>query len=564
MFQWPIGQAYGDLGSPPPGRTHLSSNQWALAPSRTADGRAILCIDPHVPWEGEFRFYEAQVTAGPDRRHGFFPVGTCYMALGHTSGVAWACTTGGPDTADVYRVRRHSENENLYAYDDAWRSMETETVKIEVAATSSGMPGKKRIVERKVYRTHHGPIVVMNERVGYAIRTAYDDRAEVIEQMRAMNYATTLGEFRDTMEMGQLMPQNIMAADRDGHIWYCRTGRVPIRPTGYDWNRPVPGDTHDTEWLGIHNQEDLVQVLDPPAGYMQNCNVSADQIMISDAPSPVDYPAYIFNGSNKTNPRGERALQLLSAAHDVDTQAALEIVNDTFVVGSPFWQDVLRRASARVPGEVRERHLTDPIRVVLDWDGRAESDSIGATLFRNWMECERDQRHRYGEDRDLRESMDEETATLLLRGLAEACERLDRRHGTWKVSWGDEHRVERGSHSFPVAGGQWLGPLGSFATLRTINNRTAPDERGHRIAHYGQSHVMLAHLGESGIESYTVTPYGISDDAESPFFADQAGELLAQKKLKATRFDAGVPETEITSRVLLEYSEDRERTKERE
>ena len=72
----------------------------------------------------------------------------------------------------------------------------------------------------------------------------------------------------------QFMAQNIMIGTVDGDIYYVRNGRVPIRPKGCDSSKPMPGATGACEWRGIHPFDDLVQITNPPQGYMQNCNVS--------------------------------------------------------------------------------------------------------------------------------------------------------------------------------------------------------------------------------------------------------------------------------------------------
>ena len=58
----------GDLrrGGVDPGfiTAQRASNQWAVSPSRTADGHAILLIDPHLAWFGVSRFWEMRIHAG--------------------------------------------------------------------------------------------------------------------------------------------------------------------------------------------------------------------------------------------------------------------------------------------------------------------------------------------------------------------------------------------------------------------------------------------------------------------------------------------------------------------
>jgi hypothetical protein len=72
-----------------------------------------------------------------------------------------------------------------------------------------------------------------------------------------------------------------------GNTYHQRTGRVPRRPTGYDWSRPVPGDTAATLWEGVHETCELVQIVNPLTGWMQNCNIALDT-MTEDSPMTAD------------------------------------------------------------------------------------------------------------------------------------------------------------------------------------------------------------------------------------------------------------------------------------
>ena len=88
-----------------------------------------------------------------------------------------------------------------------------------------------------------------------------------------------------------------MYADVAGNIRYVRTGRVPVRPPGFDFSRPVPGDTSSRNGLGIDPMQDLVQVLNPPCGYLQNCNISPDMMARNLGLDPAAYPSYIFHSA---------------------------------------------------------------------------------------------------------------------------------------------------------------------------------------------------------------------------------------------------------------------------
>ena len=86
----------------------------------------------------------------------------------------------------------------------------------------------------------------------YAAKLAYADDVGYIEGKYLFNIAKDYKGAMKAMEGAASVPQNVMVADTSGNIYYQRTGHVPVRPTGYDWRKPVDGTTSKTEWLGMY------------------------------------------------------------------------------------------------------------------------------------------------------------------------------------------------------------------------------------------------------------------------------------------------------------------------
>src|SRR5690606_28538847 len=101
--------------------------------------------------------------------------------------------------------------------------------------------------------------------------------------------------------------------------------------------------------------EDLLSVLNPPQGYMQNCNVPPDVMMV-DSPFRVDaQPPYLFASANYgpslagwTNQRGARAVALLAADASVTVDEALGYALDVRPHGVERW---LAALDAAVPAD---------------------------------------------------------------------------------------------------------------------------------------------------------------------------------------------------------------------
>src|SRR5690606_7691129 len=148
------------------------------------------------------------------------------------------------------------------------------------------------------------------------------------------NFASDYRDAVAAMETLTVFPQNVMVADTSGNIYYQRTGRVPRRPKGFEWSKPVNGSTSATEWDGYHSARDHLQVLNPPQGYMQNCNIPPDAMMV-DSPLTMDTTLpYLFAdksyGESRnawTNPRGARAVYLLAIDDSVTADEARAYIN---------------------------------------------------------------------------------------------------------------------------------------------------------------------------------------------------------------------------------------------
>ena len=189
--------------------------------------------------------------------------GLPYVSWGHNEYISWTFTDStGPDTSDVYELTLNPQNPMQYRYDGEWRNLERETISIKVN-TPDGM----KTITRELLASHHGPIVEIRGKRAYAIKIAYaDGLLGDIEPCARICKSKHLGDFLQALSTRRVYPNNVMYGDVNGNIYYQNTGLVPIRPEGYDWNRPVPGNTPKTEWLGFHDTADLVQILNPPSG----------------------------------------------------------------------------------------------------------------------------------------------------------------------------------------------------------------------------------------------------------------------------------------------------------
>jgi acyl-homoserine lactone acylase PvdQ len=531
IWGWPEGDAGGDLrraGIEPDPISPRGSNQWVIAANRTADGVPFALIDPHLSWYGPFRFYEARLYGGELALSGMAIPGLPLSSLGHNRYCSVAMTTGGPDAADVYEEELNPANRRQYRYDGQWRDMTVRTERIRVKED-----GQVREQQFEIEYTHHGPIVAHRSDKAYAMKLPYFDQFRLPEQSYRMATARNLEEMKKALALFQLMEQNVMVATVDGDIFYLRNGRVPIRPKGFDWKRPVPGSTPASEWLGIHPLEDLVQSTNPWQGYLQNCNVSPEFMTKFCPLVPPRYAErpYLYNPDNPLHQRAAMALELLHANTRVTVADAIAMALSPQVYNAELWQARLvaawEKAAAQTKADPKAARLYD---LIVRWNRRADPDSTGAVAYRFWKD-------QLGEnvlraDRAGLPPPAQVTDQQLLAALRAGAVELDKQWGRLEVRYGEIYRVGRegSTRTWPVGGGSVLG----LATPRAIGFQPNKDGKTF-LGHGGQTSTQVVQLSKPP-RSWTLLPLGESDRPDSKHWDDQAEKLFSPGRMKPTYF----------------------------
>jgi acyl-homoserine-lactone acylase len=526
IWGWPLGEANGDLeraGIRPDEINYRGSNEALLAPSRTAMKAPIAIIDPHLSWYGEFRFYQVRVYAGDFNVAGVSVLGAPFPSLGHSRYCSVAMTTGGPDTSDVFEEELNPKNARQYRYDDQWRDM-------QVRKTTIAVKEGDKIVKREVEieYTHHGPVVAHRAGKAYAMAIPYADEVGLTDQTYESMTARNLDEMKRALSRLQLMAQNVMIATIQGDIFYVRNGRVPIRPAGIDTHRPIRGNTSSNEWRGIHPFSDLVQIANPPSGYMHNNNVTPFAMMKNSPLTPEKYLNYLYNATREMprHQRGEMGTELLDNAREVTVEQAIDIAFSPQVYRAEEWQTRLKKAWAKAPESLKKSGASELAERIAQWNLRSEPDSEGAMAFYAFKKG-------LGEEMAKKVSVPSELSDeQLLEGLEKGAEWLQRKFGAVKVPYGKYFRVGRagGRRTWPVGGGS-VAETG-MATPRAISFAAAGDEM---IGRGGQTSTQIVVLTDPP-ESYSVVPLGVSDHQQSKHWDDQAEKLFSKSKTIRTWF----------------------------
>jgi len=536
IWGWPEGEAGGKLlhaGIQPDPIAYHGSNEMLLAPSRTAMHAPIAIVDPHLSWYGPFRFYEMRIYGGGLAFSGACIVGLPFPVLGHSRYASIAMTTGGPDTSDVYEEEL---KDGKYKFRGEWRPLVTRQEKIGVK-----VGGKIDWKDVTIESTVHGPIVAHKNGKSYSVAIPYADEVRLMDESWAMATAHNLSEMKKALAMLQFMAQNIMVGTVDGDIFYVRNGRVPVRPKGCDPSLVLPGASGACEWQGIHPFEDLVQVANPPQGYMQNCNASPYAMTRNppeDSPLlPEKYAEHPYIYNEKRTPPHQRAamvLDLLDAAQDVTPEQAIGIAFSPQVWHAELWKERIGKAAI-------ESQFAS---MLASWDRRSALDSRPALAFYLF---------KTSFDGAAKRAVDpppDLTDGQIRAALAKAEARLKSDFAPDAV-FGTLFRVGRqgGEHTWPVSGGS-LTDAG-MATPRAVSFDKSGQEM---IGRGGQTSTQIVILTKPP-QSYMVIPLGESDRADSPHFDDQAEKLFSKSRAKSTYFlNREELEKHVTAREELEFT----------
>ena len=531
IWGWPEGEAAGDLkrgGIEPDPVAYHGSNEMLLAPSRTSLHVPFAVVDPHLSWYGEFRFYEMRIYGGELSFSGAAILGLPFPSLGHNRYLSVAMTTGGPDTSDVYE---EEVKDGKYRFRDEWRPLEIRTERIGV---KTGNEIKYQDV--KIESTAHGPIVAHKNGKAYSVAIPYANEYRLLDSSWHIATAHNLAEARKALADLQFMAQNIMIGTVDGDIYYVRNGRVPVRPAGCDTSRPMSGAAGDCEWQGIHPFDDLVQITNPPQGYMQNCNVSPFAMMKDSPLVPEKWSAhpYLYNdGRRAPHQRAAMMVDLLDAAHDITPEQMIGIAFNSQVWHADLWQQRILKAAP-------ESSLA---RLLANWDRRTDAGSRAALAYYFF---------KLALGKDTARALDPPaglTDDAIRAALAKAEQRLTMDFAPDAV-FGTLFRVGRqgGSRTWPVGGGTLSEA--AMATPRAISF----DPKGKEmVGHSGQTSTQIVLLTKPP-QSWMVIPLGESDHPDSGHFDDQAERLFSRSQAKPTWFaNRKELEKHVAKREALSY-----------
>lgn len=499
------------------------SNGIAIAPRNTADGHALLLINPHTSFY--FRS-ELQMTSKTGlNAYGASTWGQFFIYQGFNEKAGWMHTSSGVDNVDEFaeEVQIPRSGPMRYRYGHESRPFQEKTVTLSYRKPD----GSIGTHTYRTYRSHHGPIIAQRGANWIAEALMWKPVA-ALEQSWLRTRATDLASYLQVADRKANSSNDTLFADSKGEIAYLHPQFVPVRDDRFDYTHAVDGADPATDWKGLHSVASLPNAIDPGIGWVHNTNDWPWDAAGPDSPKARDYPRYMDQYG--ANARGTHADLLLTDHHDFTPERLIAAAYDSYMPAFAALIPPLVTAYDALPAsDPRRAKLAEPIAALRGWNYRWAADSVPTTLGvlwggRMWREVGSFvQTEQINVPTYIAARV---TAERKLDALGEAVDQLTRDFGRWQVGWGEINRFQRlddaiqphfddAAPSIPVpfTSAQW-GSLASFGARPYAGTTKF-------YGSSGNSFVAVVEFGPK-VRAWAVTAGGESGDPASPHFNDQA------------------------------------------
>ncbi|MFD1612877.1 penicillin acylase family protein [Sphingomonas tabacisoli] len=499
----------------------MGSNGIAIGPAKSANGHALLLINPHTSF-----YFRSELQMTSDKglnAYGASTWGQFFIYQGFNEKVGWMHTSSNADNVDDFvEIIVRGPKGLSYRYGNEIRPLLTRVEPIRFRRPDGTLATRSFTT----FRTHHGPIV--RSEGGKWIATALMNRpVEAIQQSWLRTKAADLASFRQVGATYQANSSNItIFAGAKGETAWLYPQFMPRRDPRFDYTRPVDGSDPRTDWHGLIPVAQLPEVANPKAGWLYNTNNWPWTAAGADSPKAASFPGYIDTG--KENARGEHAMMLLGSPERLTRDTLLTTAFDPNLPAFAQAVPALVHAYDALPAsDPRKARLREPVELLKGWDYKWGVASEPTTLAVFWAtEMDRAAAPDIRHERGVYKWMAVAPPAIQVDALAAAVDRLERDFGRWRIAWGEVNRFQRISDdikprfddaqpSIPIGfvSGNW-GSLASFGSQPYANTKRW-------YGNYGNSFVAVVEFGPR-VSARAVTAGGESGDPKSPHFKDQA------------------------------------------
>lgn len=567
----------------------LASNGWAIGAERAAGGRGMLIANPHYPWIGSNRFWEKHlIIPGKLDIYGVGLLGSPGVAIGFNRNVAWTHTVSAGKRFTMYTLDLAPGNPTKYLYDGKEREMTSKVISVAVRQTD----GSLKQVERRIFFSHYGPIINFpgvgwSAKRAVTVRDANANNEGFQPQRMAMNRARSLDDLKKAHADYNALPWvNTIATSADGRAWYADTSATPnLKPeaiaallkrkdsdpmTKLAWERGIillDGSNSQNEWVNdATTRAGVIPYARMPQlerkDFVFNANDSfwlANPHQLLTGFSPLQgmegtartlrtrMNAITLDDTGPNGPAGKDGKFTLD-------ELAAAALNNRSLSADLLRAEVVKRCQATpsVSLEGQAVNLQKACGVLAAWDGRFDTNSVGAVLWREFTtQYEAADLQKAGalfqhefnpaDSVNTPHTMTPDKNHESLLKLARAVRVLEHAGFALDAPLGKVQYSDKNGARIPIHGGgayEGIANIVSYsANSPTLEPFAAPEKiKGSRfltkdgyLINYGTSFIMALEFTATGPRAQAFLTYSQSGDPSSPQFYDQT-QLFSEKK----------------------------------
>ncbi len=405
----------------------IGSNAVAVGRAGTRDHtHGMLLGNPHFPWTGPERFYQAQITVpGQMNVSGASLLGVPLVLIGHTDTMAWSHTVSTAFRFTPFQLTLVPGSPTEYLYDGKPEKMIARQVTVQVRQAD----GSVQPQSRTLYSTRFGPVFDSIEGIplpwtsatAFALGDANANNVRILNTFFDFDRAHSVAQMLTILERFEGIPWvNTIVADKQGNAMYADIGTVPNVPNALAAKCNTALGTATFQLLGLPvldgSRSACDWATDPDAAapgifgpshmphlirsdYVTNSN---DSYWLSNPHQPLTGFARII-GTEGTARTLRTRIGLIMTQSRVDGSDGLgpagftlndmenQVFSDRQYAGE-LWRDRLVSLCRGLPGGLAPTSSGAPVAVggacdvLASWDLHENLDSHGAVLFRRFVD----------------------------------------------------------------------------------------------------------------------------------------------------------------------------------
>ena len=555
------------------------SNAVAVGRAGTRDHRhGLLLGNPHFPWIGTERFYQAQATIpGVVNVEGASLFGVPAVLIGHTATMAWSHTVSTAFRFTPYQLTLVPGSPTTFLRDGHPVAMTSRTVTVQVPDGHGGLKPMSRTLWTApgygpIFNSLAGVPLPWTPVTAFAMRDAEADNFRVFNHFFDVDRAGSAPQVLSILKHYEGIPWvNTIAADKQGNALYADIGAIPNvsnaqaqqcdtalgAATFADLRLPIlDGSRSACDWAtdsdavepGLFGPSHLPSLSRPD--YVTNSN---DSYWLSNPHQPLTGFARIIGDEGTARSLRTRIGLIMTQAR-VDGSDGLgpagftrqdmqNLVFSDRQYGGELVRNDLVGMCRTMPAGVAPTSSGPPVavgnacNVLAAWDLHENLGSKGAILFRRFWDratgaTPSPWSHGFSASDPVHTPYGLDTNNPQVRtALGDAINDLEAAHIPLDASPGQVQFATRGSQRIPIHGGPG-DPNGEF---NAIYNDWQPGQ-GLSDPTLGSSYVQVVtwHNG-SCPDTRTILTYSLSTNPRSPFYGDQT-RMFSRKQWVTERF----------------------------